>query len=182
MLMLVVVLTSVPAFAQSERPIELSASYINVMGTMHGWSAEVSKTLTPHLAVLLEVDRSTGTDCAGCEPVYHDLGVLGGVRYSWLRGGRFTPSMQMLAGVLHSKSDPYYADLIFGPPYLEEGETINYFALQPGVGFTVMLTPRVGVKMQTDLQFAIPDQSAYEGFSAFPRVTIGAVFRLGGRR
>jgi len=40
----------------------------------------------------------------------------------------------------------------------------------------------VGFKMQTDLQFGIPDQSEYEGFSVFPRVTVGAVFRLGGRR
>jgi hypothetical protein len=36
--------------------------------------------------------------------------------------------------------------------------------------------------MQTDLQFAIPDQSEYEGLSIFPRVTVGAVVRLGGGR
>jgi hypothetical protein len=172
-------LTSTSAFAQSERPVELSASYLTMGGTMHGWSAEASKVLTPHVAVLFEVDRLTGADCAGCEPVYHDLGLLGGVRFNWLRGGRFTPSVQMLAGMLHSKSEPYYADLIFGPSHYEESETVDYFALQPGVGFTVMVTPRVGLRMQSDLQFAIPDQSEYEGFSIFPRVTVGAVFRLG---
>ena len=138
--------------------------------------------LTPHVAVLFEVDRSTGADCGGCEPVYHDLGVLGGVRFNWLRDRRVTPSVQLLAGMLHSRSDPYYADLIFGPPYYEESETVNYFAIQPGAGFTVMVTPRVGLRMQTDLQFAIPDQSEYEGFSIFPRVTVGAVVRLGGGR
>jgi hypothetical protein len=42
-----------------------------------------------------------------------------------------------------------------------------------------MMTPRVGLRMQTDLQFAVPDQSEYEGMTVFPRVTIGAVFRLG---
>ena len=67
--------------------------------------------------------------------------MLGGVRYNWLRGGRFSPSAHVLAGVLHSKSDPYYADLIFGPPYYEESETVDYVAIQPGVGFTVMVTP-----------------------------------------
>lgn len=70
----------------------------------------------------------------------------------------------------------------FGPPYYEEGETVDYVAIQPGVGFTVMVTPRVGLRMQTDLQFAIPDQSEYEGLSIFPRVTVGVVVRLGGGR
>ena len=182
MMTIVLVLASTSAFAQDERPFEVAGGYLSVGGTMHGWSAEVSKAITPHLAVLFEVDRSIGADCAGCEPVYHDLGVLGGVRYNWLRGGRFSPSMHVLAGVLHSKSDSYYADLIFGPPYYEEGETVDYFAIQPGVGFTVMVTPRVGLRMQTDLQFAIPDQSEYEGLSIFHRVTVGAVVRLGGGR
>jgi hypothetical protein len=149
---------------------------------MHGWSVDVSKAITPRVGAVLEVNRSIGADCSGCEPVYRDLSVLGGVRFSWLRDKRFSPSFQVLGGVLHSKSDPYYADLIFGPPYYEESETVDYLALQPGAGFTVMVTPRVGFKMQTDLQFGIPDQSEYEGFSVFPRVTVGAVFRLGGRR
>ena len=33
---IVLVLTSMPAFAQGERPVELSASYLTVGGTMHG--------------------------------------------------------------------------------------------------------------------------------------------------
>ena len=182
MITFVLVLMSMPAFAQRERPLDLSASYLTVGGTMHGWSVDVSKAITPRVGAVLEVNRSIGADCSGCEPVYRDLSVLGGVRFSWLRDKRFSPSFQVLGGVLHSKSDPYYADLIFGPPSYEESETVDYLALQPGGGFTVMVTPRVGFKMQTDLQFGIPDQSEYEGFSVFPRVTVGAVFRLGGRR
>ena len=172
-------LIAAPAFAQTDRAVEVSAGYLNVGGHMHGWSLQVSKDLTSRFAVLFEVDRSRGADCSGCEPIYRDLGVLGGVRYTWRRHSRFEPSWQVLAGMLHSTSEPYYAELIFGPPYYEEGYTINYLALQPGAGFTVMMTPRVGLRMQTDLQFAIPDQSEYEGFSVFPRVTLGAVFRLG---
>ena len=90
MMTMVLVLASTSAFAQGERPFEVAGGYLNVGGTMHGWSANVSKAITPHLAVLFEVDRSTGADCAGCEPVYHDLGMLGGVRVNWLRGGRFS--------------------------------------------------------------------------------------------
>jgi hypothetical protein len=36
--------------------------------------------------------------------------------------------------------------LIFGPRFFEEGYTVNYFAIQPGGGVTVMLTPRVGIR------------------------------------
>jgi hypothetical protein len=175
-------LGAVPAFAQVDRPVEISAGYLNVGESMHGWTAQVSKDVTPHLAVLFEVSRLHGADCQECQPVYNDLGVLGGVRYSWRRASRLVPSWQILGGVLHSKSEPYYADLIFGPPSYEESYTVNYLAIQPGAGLTVMLTPRVGVKVQADLQFAIPDQSEYEGISVFPRVTVGAVFRLGRAR
>jgi hypothetical protein len=35
---IVLVLTSMPAFAQGERPVELSAFYLTVGGTMHGRS------------------------------------------------------------------------------------------------------------------------------------------------
>ncbi len=72
MMTIVFLLASTSAFAQDERPFEVAGGYLSVGGTMHGWSAEVSKAITPHLAVLFEVDRSTGADCAGCEPVYHD--------------------------------------------------------------------------------------------------------------
>ena len=68
MMTMVLVLASTSAFAQDERPLEVAGGYLSVGGTMHGWSAEVSKGITPHLAVLFEVDRSTGTDCAGCGP------------------------------------------------------------------------------------------------------------------
>jgi hypothetical protein len=57
--------------------------------------------------------------------------------------------------------------------------TIDYLALQPGGGVTMMLTPRLGFRAQADLQFGIPDQSEWEGISGFPRVTIGGVVRLG---
>lgn len=175
-------LTAVPVFAQSDRAVEISAGYLNVMGTMHGWNAQVSTDLTPRLSVLFEVDHSRGADCRDCQPTYRDLGVLGGIRYSWWRGSRFAPSWQLLGGVLHSKSEPYYADVIFGPPSYEESYTLDYFAIQPGVGITAMMTPRVGIRMQTDLQFAIPTDPEYDGISAFPRFTVGAVFRLGGGR
>ena len=43
------------------------------------------------------------------------------------------------------------------------------------------LTPRFGLRAQTDFQIAIPDQSKWEGISIFRRVVVGGVIRLGGR-
>ena len=121
------------------------------------------------------------------EPFHPTEHVEGALRYEWLEGERrineFAPTAQMEID-LDDKLPP--GARIVGPVRIiptddEENGKVN-FAIQPGVGFTVILTPRVGLRMQTDLQFAIPDQSEYEGLSIFPRVTVGAVVRLGGGR
>ena len=69
--------------------------------------------------------------------------------------------------------------MIFGPRFYEEGYTVYYFAIQPGGGVTVMLTPRVGIRTHVDLHIAVPNQAEYQGFSIFPRVLVGGVFRFG---
>jgi hypothetical protein len=59
---------------------------------------------------------------------------------------------------------------------------VGYLALQPGGGVTVMATPRIGFRAQADAQLAISDQAEFEGFTVFPRVTVGAVIRLDASR
>jgi hypothetical protein len=59
---------------------------------------------------------------------------------------------------------------------------VNYWALQPGGGVTMMLTPRVGLRAQADLQLAGTNSDLFEpgeGYSIFPRVAVGALIRLG---
>ena len=96
---------------------------------------------------------------------------------------RVSPFWQVLAGGLHSKAGDYYVDYCCNlGRRLEPGYTIDYLALQPGGGVTIMLTPRIGVRAQADFQVAIPDQSKWEGISIFPRVVMGGVIRLGRTR
>ena len=174
--------TSVPVFAQDDVSAEVSAGYLNVSGSMHGWSVQASKLFAPNWALVGEVAGARGRDCVDCDPAFNDVAVLGGIRYTWPGRPRVSPSWQLLAGVLHSVAQGYYADPLFGgSPYFIEGYTVNYLAIQPGVGLTFMVTPRVGISTQADLQLAIPDQTEYEGVTAFPRVTIGAVVRFGTR-
>ena len=85
----------------------------------------------------------------------------------------------MLGGGLHSTAGDYMVDYCCGlGRRLQKGYSVSYIALQPGVGMTFMMTPRFGLRVQGDAQFAIPDQSQFEGMSIFPRVTTGLVVRL----
>jgi len=88
--------------------------------------------------------------------------------------------LALLAGGLRSSSGEYVVEYCCGlGRRLEPASTAGYLAIQPGGGLTVMASRRVGLRAQFDAQLAIPDQAAFEGVSVFPRVTVGAVIRLG---
>ena len=178
------ILAAGTAHAQESRQTDVSDGYLNVSGSMHGWVVALSTERTNHWGLVAQVDRTTGADCGDCEPEFHDLAVLGGVRYSWHSTPRIIPFWHVLAGGLHSVAQPYSYECgcLFGgrPSRIEEpGYTVDYFALQPGGGVTMRLTPRFGVRATADLQWAIPDQSKWEGTTFFPRVAIAGVVRLG---
>ena len=59
-----------------------------------------------------QVDVSRGPDCSGCNPDYHDLAGLGGVRFSWHATARISPFWQVMAGNLGSTADGYYDESI----------------------------------------------------------------------
>jgi hypothetical protein len=90
-----------------------------------------------------------------------------------------SPFWQLGVGVLHSEGTLDTIDFRGRP--IHDTFTMNYLAVQPGGGVTVMMTPRVGLRAQVDIQLAAPDQSQYEGASMFLRSSVGAVVRLGSR-
>lgn len=172
-----------PASAQDARQTDLSVGYLNVSGSMQGGNVQMSVQMTRRWSLVGEFDGSYGRDCSGCDPDYRDLAGLGGVRFAWHPTVRFSPFWQVLAGGLHSTAGDYYVDYCCGlGRRFQPGFTVNYLALQPGGGMTVMVTPRFGIRAQGDVQFAIPDQSQWEGIPIFPRVVVGAVIRLGSGR
>ena len=146
---------------------------------MLGGSIQLTVPVAERWNIVGEFDVARGRDCSGCEPAYRDFAGLGGVRYVWRPSVRFTPFWQVLAGGLRSTASDYYADYCCGlERRLQQGFTVDYFALQPGGGVTTMISPRLGIRAQADVLFAIPDQSKWEGVSIFPRVVVGAVIRL----
>ena len=166
-----------PASAQIE--VDVAAGYQNASGTMHGGFGQLSVDLGRRWGVFGQVDATSGHDPGDHTTTFRDVGVLGGVRYRWQPSPRVSPFWQLGAGVLHSKGT--LDDFDFRGRPVHNTFTVNYLAIQPGGGVTVMMTPRVGVRAQFDLQLAIPDQSQFEGASAFLRPSIGAVVRFGSR-
>ena len=176
-------LAAATAFAQDVSQADVAVGYVNIGGTMKGVNVQATFPLTEHWNLVGEFNRASGADCSGCDPEFRDTSILAGVRYSWHPTPRVSPFWQVLAGGLHSKADEYYEDYCCGlGRRLQPGYTIDHFALQPGGGVTVMVTPRFGMRTQADLQVAIPDQSKWEGISIFPRVVVGGVIRLGRTR
>ena len=168
-----------PATAQTTNHIDVSGGYLNVLGSMHGGNAQVNAELNRRWSFVGEVDWSRGGDCAGCDPVFTDLAGLAGARFRWLGNGRVSPFFQVLGGGLQSTADDYQVEYCCGlGSQFREGFTKSYVAIQPGGGVTTMITRRVGLIAQVDIQFAIPDQSQSD-ISIFPRVVTGAVVRLG---
>ena len=172
-----VTLLSSPAFAQDVRQTDVSAGYLNVNGSMHGWNVQLTAPVSSRWSLIAELDGSRGHDPGSDDYTYRDFAFLGGVRFGWQPTPRISPFWQVLAGGLNSKAAGGYCT-ITGRCVRDEF-SVNYFALQPGGGVTVMVTPRFGIRAQADMQLAIPDQSQYEGMTMFPRVVTGAVIRLG---
>ena len=169
--------------AQSDTAIELGGGFLNVMGTMNGGNAQVGLRLNDRWTLVGEVNAAKGRDCRDCDQLFKDVSALAGVRANWRPRRQVTLFTQILVGGLHSEAEGYAWETTFANNRVvrgyEEGFTVNYLAVQPGVGATIMMTPRVGLRLQTDIQLAIPDQSEYEGYSLFPRTTVGGVARLG---
>ena len=155
------------------------------MGTMPGANAQISFPLSDRWSLVGELNVASGRECDGCDRRFNDFSVLGGVRANWWPTRRVSVSTQVLAGGLHSRGEGYSWSTTFANGRTvggyEEAFTVNYVAVQPGAGATLMITPRIGIRLQTDLQVAIPDQDEFEGISVFPRTVVGTVIRLGPR-
>ena len=168
-----------PATAQTSLGNDLSSGYLNVGGSMNGMNVQFTSQMTRHLSFVGEVDWSRGPDPDSIHPIYHDVAGLGGLRVGWQPTPKISPFVQVMAGGLHSTSEGYSYTCFCsrtGPVLrYQEAYTVDYLAVQPGGGVTVMMTPRLGIRAQTDFQFAIQSEWA----SIFPRTAVGAVIRLG---
>jgi len=101
--------------------------------------------------------------------------ISAGRQTQWRWGTRFTPFWQLLGGGLFSNGEGRTCSC-------GQAVSVTYLAVQPGVGITAMMTPRLGIRAQADVQIAGSTDAYLQGTSIFPRTTVGAVIRLGRTR
>jgi len=176
------------ASAQASRQVEVFGGYVNLPDyeSLHGGSLQVSAGISPKWAVVLDVDAAYRHVRAFYEPYngaeFRELHIAGlaGFRSAIGRRGRFSGHWQILAGSLQTKTFDVCTSFRRDRPCRpEEDSAAGYFVVQPGLGATVMATPRFGIRAQADLRIGGPDGRNYEYPFAFFRAVAGGVIRLG---
>jgi len=173
------------ASAQASRQVEVFGGYVNLPDyrSLHGGSLQVSAGISPKWSVVLDVDAAYRHTRAFYEPhvggEYRDLHIAGlaGFRRVIGRRGRLSGFGQILAGGLREKTFDICVNLGRGRPCRPaEDFSTRYFVVQPGLGATVMVTPRFGIRAQADIALT----RTSEGYPmAFVRAVAGGVIRFG---
>ena len=158
--------------AESAPRTDVSAGYLNVSNSMHGWNAQVSAKRTRRMSLVGEVNGSYGSDCGcGDNITYSDVSGLAGVRFGYQQSGRVWPFWQVLGGMLNTTTHDGDGASSY---YQAAQSTRRIVVLQPGVGATVMVGPRFGIQTQADFQLGDP-----EVIGLMPRLAAGVVIRVG---
>jgi opacity protein-like surface antigen len=133
----------------------------------HGWNASLAVGLTGPLA--LEADGSV--HYGSKNGVDRDqLTLMGGARFSLLRGGKVAPFVHALVGLLRERAGIKILDITIG-------EDENRFGILFGGGVDVKVGERFAVRLLGDYEHS---SQAGHGQSGF-RVSVGAVLRFGPR-
>jgi opacity protein-like surface antigen len=133
----------------------------------HGWNASLAVGLTGPIA--LEADGSG--HYGSKDGVDRDqLTLMGGARFSLLRGGKAAPFVHALAGLLREKAGIRILDVTIG-------EEENRFGMLLGGGVDVKVGERFAVRLLGDYEHSSKHGDVQSGF----RVSVGAAFRFGAR-
>ena len=99
---------------------------------------------------------------------------LGGPQFTLRRSARIEPWAHFLAGLQHNDAFALLRIPTSGLPLVIRNSHNTYFALQPGGGFDISLTPRVGLRFGADYVRALRDF----GDIGHYRAHAGVVFKL----
>lgn len=133
----------------------VTAGYLGYDYSVQGWNVQFGAQRTRRWTLVGEFDAER-------EHLNHrGWAGLGGGRFGWRPAPRVSPFFQILAGGQ------------FETGVGDRQDTISSLAIQPGVGMTVRITPRLGVRIQSDLRFGLSSD-----VSGLSRIAVGGVFRL----
>lgn len=179
MVAVLAVAVSAPALAQVTPSVEIGLGYaylrdeeIGESGESLplGWYADIAGNLNDWLGLVAEVGGSYKTITSGLGDPTLDLKLrihtaMGGLRFSH-RGDGANLYLQVLAGAARGT-------VVF----LDEGDSVTDFALQPGVGFELGTGGGIGLRVGGDYRRIFS-----EGDNANQwRATAAVVFRMGQR-
>lgn len=189
-----VTVSTATASAQTKGQVDVLGGYLHLFdgyGALHGGTLQVSTGISPNWAVVLDAggvyQQVRGLDSPEFYPGYRGddyrrlkVAGLAGFRRVIGRRGKFSGFWQILGGTLQEKSFDrcvsYGRNQPCGPA---EDYSESHFVIQHGLGVTVMVVPRFGVRGQVDAISYANDEGYPDGFL---RAVAGGVIRLGKTR
>lgn len=131
----------------------------------HGWNASLAVGLAGPLALVADASGHYGSS----DGVDRDqLTLMGGPRVSFLRGGRASPFVHALFGLLRETAGIKVLDITIS-------EEENRFGMLFGGGLDVRVAARWSVRLEGDYERSSKDGDSQNGF----RACVGAVYRFG---
>ena len=155
------------AYAGEDTKVEVAGGYsflndTTASQTLNGWFASVGGYFNPAVGVVAEVGGNyTTVTVLGTSVSVSEFSFMAGPKFAAHANPRVTPFGQFLVGGTHVSG---------GALGLSVSETD--FALQPGAGVDVALTPSVGLRLEGDYRAIYSNGSTVNNF----RFLLGIVF------
>jgi len=131
----------------------------------HGWNASAAIGLTRSLAFVADASGHYGSS----EGVDRDqLTLMGGPRFSFLRGDKSSPFVHALFGLLREKAGITVLDIAIS-------ENENRFGMLFGGGLDVKMSGPWALRLEGDYERSSKNGNSQSGF----RACVGAVYRFG---
>ena len=143
---------------------ERSQSSSDPSVSRHGWNASMAIGLAGPLAVVADASGHYGSS-EGVDR--QQLTLMGGPRFSFLRGGKASPFVHALFGLLREKSGIKVLDVNIS-------EDQNRFGMLFGGGLDVTVASRWAVRLEGDYERSSKDGDSRSGF----RLGLGAAYRF----
>ena len=178
-----------PASAQTIPRVEIAAGYTRLTDasaslntttgrpSMNGWNVEIATAKSRRMSWVGVIDGARGRDDGqspfGDRNTWRDLSAAGGIRWTGRWNERVIPYAQLLGGAFQTTQTYRWKGS------MQDANT-KALLIQPGIGATVMLNPRMGVRLGVDMKvlpnFDWVDEAAGQSMS---RVFLGGVVALG---
>ena len=168
----IVLLVSVPAYAQDTPAVDVSGGYSFVRDqdleeNFHGWLAAATENFNPWFGITGEVGRSSRTyQALGTDISLSLYSFMVGPRISARQSSATTPFFQFLIGAVRGSAS-----------VLGETESSTELAIQPGGGVDVWFSQNAGVRIGGDYRRILVKDAGSNQF----RFHVGVVFASGTR-